>query len=91
MAPLHDDPDCFAHDPERTAKAAEARRIGGLRRREESAIAVAYDLPGLDTVACTRRREPGNDERALGWSRADAETLLVCAGRHAGGRDGCTS
>ena len=64
MAPLHNDPDGFAHDPERTAKAAEARRIGGLRRREESAIAVAYDLPGLDTVACTRRREPGNDERA---------------------------
>jgi hypothetical protein len=53
MAPLHDDPDCFAHDPERTAKATEARRIGGLRRREEGAIAVAYDLPGLDTVACT--------------------------------------
>ena len=28
---------------------------GGLRRRKEGTIAVAYDLPGLDTVAGIRR------------------------------------
>ena len=55
MAPLHDRPYCFAHDPERAAEAAEARRLGGLRRRKEGTIAVAYDLPGLDTVAGIRR------------------------------------
>ena len=55
MAPLHDRPYCFSHDPERAAEAAEARRLGGLRRKKESTIAVAYDLPGLDTVVGIRR------------------------------------
>ena len=55
MAPLHDRPYCFSHDPERAEDAAEARRIGGLRRKKEGTIAVAYDLPGLDTVAGIRR------------------------------------
>jgi hypothetical protein len=55
MAPLRDRPYCFAHDPERATEAAEARRLGGLRRRKEGTIAVAYDLPGLDTVAGIRR------------------------------------
>jgi len=55
MAPLLDRPHCFAHDPERATEAAEARRLGGLRRRREGTIAVAYDLPGLDTVDGIRR------------------------------------
>ncbi len=55
MAPQHERPYCFAHDPERAAEASEARRMGGLRRRKEGTIAVAYDLPGLDTVAGIRR------------------------------------
>jgi hypothetical protein len=55
MAPLNERPYCFAHDPERAADAAEARRMGGLRRRKEGTIAVAYDLPGLDSVAGIRR------------------------------------
>jgi hypothetical protein len=55
MAPIHDRPYCFSHDPERAAEAAEARRLGGLRRRKESTVAVAYDLPGLDSVAGIRR------------------------------------
>ena len=55
MAPQHDRPYCFSHDPERAADAAGARRMGGLRRRKEGTIAVAYDLPGLDTVVGIRR------------------------------------
>ena len=55
MAPLRDRPYCFAHDPERAEEAADARRLGGLRRRKEGTIAVAYDLPGLDSVAGIRR------------------------------------
>jgi hypothetical protein len=55
MAPLHERPYCFSHDPERAEEAAEARRLGGLRRRKEGTIAVAYDLPGLDSVAGIRR------------------------------------
>jgi hypothetical protein len=53
--PQRDRPFCFAHDPERAEEAAEARRLGGLRRRKEGTIAVAYDLPGLDSVAGIRR------------------------------------
>jgi hypothetical protein len=53
--PQRDRPYCFAHDPERATEAAEARRLGGLRRRKEGTIAVAYDLPGLDTVSGIRR------------------------------------
>ena len=55
MAPLHERPYCFAHDLERAEEAAEARRLGGLRRKKEDTISVAYDLPGLDTVAGIRR------------------------------------
>jgi hypothetical protein len=55
MAPLHDRPYCFSHDPARAEEAAEARRLGGLRRRKEGTITVAYDLPGLDSVAGIRR------------------------------------
>jgi len=48
-------PFCFAHDPERAEEAAEARRLGGLRRRREGTVTVAYDLPGLDSVEGIRR------------------------------------
>lgn len=53
--PQRDQPYCFSHDPERAQDAAEARRLGGLRRRKEGTVAVAYDLPGLDSVAGIRR------------------------------------
>ena len=53
--PQRERPYCFAHDPERAAEAAEARRLGGLRRRKEGTLAIAYDLPGLDSVDGIRR------------------------------------
>ena len=55
MAPLRDRPYCFNHDPERAEEAAEARKLGGHRRRKEGTIAVAYDLPGIDRVEGIRR------------------------------------
>lgn len=53
--PQRDRSYCFAHDPERATEAAEARRLGGLRRRKEGTIALAYDLPGIETVEGVRR------------------------------------
>ena len=53
--PQRDRPFCFSHDPERATDAAEARRLGGLRRRKEGTIALAFDLPGLDSVEGIRR------------------------------------
>lgn len=55
MPPLLDRPYCFAHDPERATEAADARRLGGVRRRREGTISVAYDLPGLETIEGIRR------------------------------------
>jgi len=55
MAPLADSDYCWAHDPENAAAAAEARRVGGMRRRREATLAGAYDLTALDTVGGVRR------------------------------------
>jgi hypothetical protein len=55
MAPLAERPFCFSHDPERADDLAEARRLGGLRRRREGTLTVAYELPGLDSVEGIRR------------------------------------
>jgi hypothetical protein len=46
---------CWAHDKDNLEAAAEARRIGGLRRRREATLAGAYDLLGLDSVEGLRR------------------------------------
>ena len=45
-----DVPFCFWHDPASTPEAAEARRVGGLQRRRESAVAIAYDVSGVATL-----------------------------------------
>ena len=38
------------HSPEHAAKVAEARRLGGLRRRREKTIEGAYDYEGIRSV-----------------------------------------
>ena len=54
-APGRDRPFCFLHDPDRASEAAEARKLGGLRRRREGTIGVAYDLEPLDHATGIRR------------------------------------
>jgi hypothetical protein len=55
-APVMDDARwCFFHSPETRTEAAEARRLGGLRRRREGAVAGAYDFEGIATVGQIRR------------------------------------
>ena len=46
---------CFWHAPESTEAAAEARRLGGLRRRREGTIGGVFDLEGIATAADLRR------------------------------------
>ncbi len=53
--PLRDGEFCVMHDPERADEMAEARRLGGLRRRREKAVSGAYDVEGLETVHQIRR------------------------------------
>ena len=43
------------HDPAHAEEMAEARRLGGLRRRKEKAIEGAYDIEGLENVPQVRR------------------------------------
>ena len=50
-APLHDDTFCFWHSEKHAKEAAEARRLGGLRRRREKTVEGAYELDGFNTVA----------------------------------------
>jgi hypothetical protein len=54
-APRRQRPYCFLHVPEEAERAAEARRLGGNRRRHESTLETVYDLEGLDTPAGIRR------------------------------------
>ena len=42
--PMRDQPFCFWHHPDHRTEAAEARRLGGLRRRRENTLEGAYDL-----------------------------------------------
>jgi len=54
--PLSEKQFCFWHEPSNAQEAAEARRLGGLRRRREQTVSGAYDLGGLASVAGIRRR-----------------------------------
>jgi hypothetical protein len=54
-APLRERDMCFVHDPDSADEAAAARRVGGLRRRREGSVRVAYDLDGLDGLERSRR------------------------------------
>ena len=53
--PQRDSEFCFMHDPAHEKEMAEARRLGGLRRRKEKAVEGAYDIEGLENVAQVRR------------------------------------
>ena len=53
--PLLDGEFCLMHDPAHAEEMAEARRLGGLRRRKEKAVSGAYDIEGLENVAQIRR------------------------------------
>ena len=53
--PLRDGAFCFWHDPDTEAEAAEARRLGGLRRRREKTLSGAFDFGGLGSIEAIRR------------------------------------
>jgi len=47
--PRRDVPFCFVHDPGSAPAAADARRLGGQRRKKETTLAIAYDITGVRT------------------------------------------
>jgi hypothetical protein len=53
--PLRDSDFCLMHDPAHVEEVAEHRKLGGLRKRRESAVMGAYELEGLDGLAVLER------------------------------------
>jgi len=53
--PIRGEAYCLWHSPEREEEAADARRLGGLRRRREKAVSGAFDFGGLDSIQSIRR------------------------------------
>ena len=55
QAPLRGSDCCFWHSPDHAEEAAEARRLGGLRRRREKTTSGAYEFDGLGDTGSIRR------------------------------------
>ena len=80
-APMRDGDLCFWHSPDHADEAAEARRLGGLRRRREKTLAGVYDFDGLGNVDAIRRIVEVAVLDALGLenSVARGRLLVACA------------
>ena len=55
MAPLKEGQFCWAHSPEHAQEAQEARKLGGMRKKREATVSLAYEFVGLESVADIRR------------------------------------
>ena len=80
--PIRDGDLCFWHSPEHAEEAAEARRLGGLRRRKEKVVSGSYDIEGLENVGQIRRlvEIAVLDTLALENSIARSRALIAAAG-----------
>ena len=78
---LRDSEFCFWHSPEHAEEAAEAQRLGGLRRRREKTVSGAYDFEGLADVAQVQRllEIAASDTLSLENSVARSRTLAYLA------------
>lgn len=75
--PMRDNLHCFWHSPDHQEEAAEARRLGGQRRRRERVLSGVYDFDGLGSITQIRRlvEVAVIDALALDNSIARARTL----------------
>ena len=80
-SPMRGEEFCLFHSPEHAEDAAEARRLGGLRRRREKVTVGAYGIEGLDSVAAIRRilEIAVFDTLGLDNSLARSRTLIAAA------------
>jgi len=85
-APLRDSAFCLWHDPDHAEEVAEGRRLGGLRRRRERTVALAYDFEGLAAIPQIRRlvevaaSDILGQENSIARARALAYLAQVAAG-----------
>ena len=80
---MSDEPYCFWHSPAHQQDAAEARRLGGSRRRREKTVQGAYDFDGLGSVEAIRRILEMAVVDALGMDDSVARARVLIAGAHA--------
>ena len=80
---MRDEPFCFWHSPAHEEEAAEARRLGGLRRRREKTVQGAYDFTGLGSVEAIRRILEIAIVDALGLDNSVARARVLIAGAQA--------
>jgi len=76
--PMRGENFCFWHSPEHAEEAAEARRLGGLRRRKERITQGAYDFDGLEDVTKIRRLLEIAATDALALENSIARCRVLC-------------
>lgn len=77
--PQRGKPLCFWHDPSTAEEAAEARRLGGLRRRREKTVAAAFEFEGLASPEAIRRVLETAAIDALGLDNSVARVRVLIA------------
>jgi hypothetical protein len=86
QSPLQDEDFCFWHSPEHEKEAAEARRLGGLRRRREKTVEGAFGIEGIETVGGIRRVLEVAIIDALGLENSLNRSRVLIAAAAAAGR-----
>jgi hypothetical protein len=74
------------HSPDHTAEAAEARKLGGLRRRREKTVSAAYDFEGLGSTTSIGRIIEIATLDALGLENSIARCRVLIAAALAASR-----
>ena len=77
--PIRQSACCFWHTLDREEDAAEARRLGGLRRRRERTVSGAYDFTGLGSIEAIRRILEIATLDALGLENSVARARVLIA------------
>jgi hypothetical protein len=81
--PLRGESFCLWHSPDKEEEAADARRLGGLRRRREKTVAGAYDFAGLGSLESIRRIVEIAVLDVLGLENSIARARVLISGAQA--------
>jgi hypothetical protein len=84
--PLREESFCFWHHPDHAEEAAQARKLGGLRRKREGTLQGAYEFDGLGSVADITRLLEIAVMDALGLDSSIARVRALIAAALAGAR-----
>lgn len=77
--PMHGGSLCFWHDPAYATDAADAQRLGGINRRNESIVFGVHDIETLDSVAAIRRVLEIALSDSLGLARSPIRARVLIA------------